>query len=195
MIKSADTHHPILHVISERWSPRSFSPLEPDKSVLMRLFEAARWAPSSSNTQPWYFVVGTPENPETHEKILSSLNPNNARWAKNAPVLALAVMNALRINGKPNRWAPYDLGQAVANLAVQATAEGLYVHQMAGFNRQTAAALFHFPEGYEAMTAIAIGYLGRAEALEDDLYQKEVAPRDRKELTDFVFTGDWGNPF
>lgn len=195
MIKSADTQYPLLHVISERWSPRSFSPLEPEKSVLMRLFEAARWAPSSSNGQPWFFLVGTSENPETHEKILSTLNPGNALWAKNAPVLVIAVMNALRTNGKPNRWAPYDLGQAVANLAVQATAEGLYVHQMAGFNRQTAAELFHLPEGYEAMTAIAIGYLGRAEALEDELYDKEVAPRDRKDFSEFVFTGEWGKPY
>ncbi len=195
MKKSADTHYPILRAISDRWSPRSFSPQEPEKATLLRLFEAARWAPSSMNRQPWYFIVGTPESPETLQNILSTLNPGNAHWAQHAPVLAIAVMHALRDNGKPNRWAPYDLGQAVANLSIQATEEGLYVHQMGGFDRDKAAQLFRLPDGYEAMTAMAIGYIGRADALEADLFEREVAPRERKELHEFVFDGAWGKAY
>jgi nitroreductase len=194
MIKSANTQYSILPAISERWSPRSFSPQEPEKETLMRLFEAARWAPSSMNRQPWFFIVGTWTEAETYEKILSTLNPGNAVWAQDAPVLAITVMNGLRDNGKPNRWAPYDLGQSVANLSIQATADGLYVHQMGGFDREKAANLFHIPEGHEAMTAMAIGYLGRAGALDGDLYERESAPRTRKEIDEFVFNGEWGNP-
>jgi nitroreductase len=195
MTKSAETQFDILPEISERWSPRSFSPQEPDKTTLMRLFEAARWAPSSMNLQPWFFIVGTSESQDVYQQILSTLTPTNAQWAKDAPVLVIAVMNTLRVNGKPNRWAPYDLGQSVANLSIQATAEGLYVHQMGGFDRQKAAELFHLPEGHEAMTAIAIGYLGRAETLDDELYERELAPRTRKDFSEFVFDGEWEKSF
>lgn len=195
MTKSANTQYPILPAISERWSPRSFTGEVPEKETLMRLFEAARWAPSSMNGQPWFFIVGTANSPETYQAILSTLNPGNAEWAKSAPILLISVMNALRTNGKPNRWAPYDLGQAVANLATQATAEGLYVHQMGGFDRNKAAELFHLPEGHEAITAIAIGYLGQPDALDDELREREVAPRSRKELNTFVFDGEWEKAF
>ena len=195
MTKSANTQFPILPAISERWSPRSFSEQIPTRETLMHLFEAARWAPSSMNGQPWFFIVGTANSPETYQAILSTLNPGNAEWAKSAPVLLISVMNALRTNGKRNRWAPYDLGQAVANLATQATAEGLFIHQMGGFNREKAAELFHFPQGYEAMTAIAIGYLGDPEVLVEDLYEREIGPRSRKDFKEFVFGGDWGKAF
>lgn len=195
MIKSANAQYPIMEEISERWSPRSFSPQEPDKETLMSLFEAARWAPSGMNRQPWFFIVGSWGQPETYQKILSTLNPGNASWAKDAPVLAITVMDALRDNGKPNRWAAYDLGQAVANLSIQAMAEKLYVHQMGGFDRSKAAELFHLPEGHEAMTAMAIGYLGRADALNEDFFTREVTPRTRKYVDEFVFGEDWNTPF
>lgn len=195
MLKSAKTQYPILPAISERWSPRSFSPQVPDKAVLMRLFEAARWAPSAMNAQPWYFIIGSADTPDTHQKIFSTLRENNQRWAQHAPVLVLAVMNALRENGQPHRWAAYDLGQSVANLSIQATAEGLSVHQMGGFDREKAAELFHLPEGYEAMTAIAIGYAGSADALSGETYEQEVSPRTRKGFSEFIFGAEWGKPF
>lgn len=195
MTKSANTQYPILPAISERWSPRSFSKQMPEKETLMRLFEAARWAASSGNRQPWFFIVATKDNPELYEKLFSTLRPKNQLFADSAPVLVMAVMYTLRNGDKYNLWAPYDLGQAVSNLATQATAEGLFVHQMAGFDREMATNLFHLPEGYEPMTVMTIGYLGEPEALEGDFYEREVAPRERRDFAEFVFNGDWGKVF
>lgn len=191
--KTAETSAPIHDVISRRWSPRAFDshPVEPEK--LRSLFEAARWAASSYNAQPWYFIVATKDEPVNFKKILDCFVEFNQSWAKNAPVLALSVARLkFDHNGDPNRYAFHDVGQAAANLALQATHLGLQVHQMAGILPDKARQIFGIPDGYEAVAGFAIGYPGDHDALPDQLRQRELEPRSRKPLASFVFTGKWG---
>jgi nitroreductase len=191
--KTAETSAPIHDVISRRWSPRAFDsrPVEPEK--LRSLFEAARWAASSYNAQPWFFIVATKDDPENFKKILDCFVEFNQGWAKNAPVLALSVARLkFEHNGDPNRHAFHDVGQAAANLALQATHLGLQVHQMAGILPDKARQIFGIPDGYEAVAGFAIGYPGDHNVLPDQLRQRELEPRSRKPLASFVFTGKWG---
>jgi nitroreductase len=188
---------PIHDVVSHRWSPRSFDsrPVEPEK--LRSLFEAARWASSSYNAQPWFFIVATKSDPEAYKKVLDCFVEFNQGWAKGAPVVGLSVARLNFEDGRPNRHAFHDVGQASANLAIQATAHGLQVHQMAGILPDKARELFAIPDGYEAVAGIALGYEGHASALPEQLRDREVAPRARKPLDSFVFAGKWGatSPF
>jgi len=192
--KPAETSVPVHNLIRDRWSPRAFDsrPVEPEK--LRSLFEAARWAASSYNAQPWSFVVATKDDPENYKKILNCLVEFNQGWAKSAPVVALSVARMkFEHNGAPNHHAFHDVGQAAANLALQATALGLQVHQMAGILPEKAREIFGIPEGYEAVAGFAIGYPGNPASLPDQLREQEHAPRSRKPLNSFVFTGKWGN--
>lgn len=194
-IKTAMTDDPILDLIKERWSPRAFShlPVEPEK--LRSLFEAARWAASAGNEQPWHFIIAARDNSEEFLRILHCLNESNQVWAKSAAVLGIAVAKmTFGISNKPYRHAFHDLGQAWANLAIQATALGLHVHPMAGFNVEKARTELGVPEGYEPVTAFAIGYLGDPGLLpeEGNLRQRETTPRTRKSIREFVFSGRWG---
>ncbi|MDO8970254.1 MAG: nitroreductase family protein, partial [Saprospiraceae bacterium] len=134
MNKPATNLHPIHDLLKNRWSPRAYSAQPVEKQHLLSLFEAARWAPSSGNMQPWTFIVTTLADPEPHAKLVAALGERNQMWAKHAPVLVLSIVQRDREPGKPNLWATYDLGQSVAHLSVQATALGLFVHQMAGFD-------------------------------------------------------------
>jgi nitroreductase len=193
--KVAVTSAPIHDVLRNRWSPRAFDgrPVGPEK--VRSLLEAARWASSSYNAQPWRFIVGTGDDPATFKRILDTLIEVNRSWAKNASVLILTVAKLkFDHNGEPNRHALYDVGQAAANLATQATDLGLGVHQMAGFSPEKARELFHIPDGYEAVSALAVGYPGDPASLPDPLRERELAPRERKPLAAFVFSGDWGKP-
>jgi nitroreductase len=184
----------VIHdLIAHRWSPRAFEsrPVEPDK--LRSLFEAARWAASSYNAQPWYFIVGTKDDPENYKKVLDSFVEFNQGWAKNAPVVALSVAeHKMPKDGSLNRHAFHDVGQAAANLALQATALGLQVHQMAGIVPEKARQIFSIPADYEAVAGFAIGYPGDPATLPDQLRERENAPRSRKPASSFVFTGNWG---
>jgi len=195
MEKPAQTDYPILELLKRRWSPRAFSDrmVEPEK--LLSLFEAARWAPSSFNEQPWYFVLATREKPEEHAQLLSCLVEKNQEWACLAPVLVVSVAK-LRFDrtGKPNRHAFHDLGMAMGNLLIQATALDLCVHQMAGFSPEKVEELYHIPREFEAVTAIAIGYAGDVEALLESFRASELGPRSRKPIQSFVFEGQWGQP-
>src|SRR5881394_2967613 len=136
MEREVDVRHPIHELLRRRWSPRAFDPNKPVESEKLRAcFEAARWAPSSFNEQPWSFIVATRDKPQEYAKLLACLVEKNQSWARSAPVLMIGATSLLWArNGKPNRHAFYDLGQAVAHLTVQATAQGLYLHQMAGFS-------------------------------------------------------------
>ena len=195
MEKTAETQVPIHELIRRRWSPRAFLdlPVEPDK--LLSLFEAARWAASASNEQPWAFLVASQQDPKNYEGMLSVLVDFNRGWANKAPVLILALAHAkFDRDGKPNRHAFYDLGQAAANLSLQATALGLTTHQMAGFNAEAARERFAVPEGWEPVSVIALGYAGDPNSLAENLRQREIAPRHRKPLEKFVFSGAWGHP-
>lgn len=196
MHKPAPADHPIHEILRERWSPRAFDRRRPvPREVLLSLLEAARWAPSANNEQPWSFVVGTREDPATFQRILACLNPRNQRWAAHAPVLLLTVTHRVaEASGRPNRHAYHDLGLAVAQLTLQAVAQGLAVHQMAGFNPEVAREAFGIPDGWDPVTVVAVGYPGSPEELPEDLRERELAPRRRKPLAAFVFTGRWGQP-
>ncbi|MGC2765662.1 MAG: nitroreductase family protein [Candidatus Acidiferrum sp.] len=195
MNKPAATDHPVHELIRERWSPRAFSDKVVPAEVLRSLFEAARWAPSSSNEQPWAFIVATKEDSATHGKVLSTLVEANQSWAKHAPVLGIAVSElAFARTGKPNRNAFYDTGAAMAHLTTEATARGLFVHQMAGFDPQKAIQVFSIPAGWEPIAAFAIGYPGEVQSLPETLRERELAARTRKPLAEFVMSGNWGQP-
>ena len=193
MNKPAPTEFPVHDLIRDRWSPRAFSDKPVEPAILASLFEAARWAPSSNNEQPWAYLVATKDNPQDFAKMLSVLVDFNAGWAKSAPVLVLAMSRLKFPNANPNRNAFYDTGAATALLSVEATARGLAVHQMAGFDPAKAKQVFQIPEDCEAIAAIAIGYPGDPTSLPKPLHDREVAPRTRKPLSEFVMSGHWGH--
>ena len=194
MKKPAPVQFPINELILNRWSPRAFADKPVSAEILCSLFEAARWAASSNNEQPWAYITATRDDKENHEKMLGTLVEFNASWAKNAPVLAIAVSN-LRFskNDTPNRNAHYDTGAATALLSVEATARGVAVHQMAGFDPEKARTAFNIPAGWEAIAALAIGYPGDPTSLPDKLKERELAPRTRKPISEFVMAGHWGH--
>jgi nitroreductase len=193
MEKLADTTHPIEPLLQRRWSPRAFANRPVESEKLLRLWEAARWSASCANQQPWYFIVATQEDEVEYTRLLSCLRENNQQWASRAPVLMVSVAKlSFDMNGQPNRYAFHDVGLAVANLIVQATALGLYVHQMAGFYPEKVRELYGVPEDFEPVAGIVLGYPGDAAALPEDLQQRELAPRVRRPLETFVFQGAWG---
>jgi nitroreductase len=180
-------------LIRRRWSPRTYADKEVPAAELKRLFEAARWAASSSNEQPWRFLVGR-RGDETYQKIFNALVEFNQSWAKSAPVLVLSVAKKVFTNnGKPNAYGMHDTGAASATLALQATADGLHTHSMAGFDREQARASFAIPSDYEIGAVTAIGYFGDPASLPEHLQKMEVSPRQRKPLEEFVFS-DWEKP-
>jgi len=193
MHNPAPTEHPVHEVIQNRWSPRAFGGQTIPAAVLRSLFEAARWAPSSSNQQPWAYIVATKDDQENFDKILSVLVPFNAGWAKEASALAIAVAELKFANGNPNRNAYYDVGAASLQLSIEATARGLVVHQMAGYDPEKARQVFDIPADWDAIAAMAIGYPGDPTSLPAPLKEREVAPRSRKPLSSFVMTGKWGH--
>jgi len=195
-IKNASTAHLIHELLATRWSPYAFDPSRPvSRYDLQALFEAARWAPSSYNEQPWSYIVATKDEPDEFERLLSCLVEPNQVWAKEAPVLALGVTNhKFKRNGKENRAAVHDLGLASANLSVEATARGLFVHQMIGILPDKARELYGIPADADALTGLAIGYKADPDTLPDALIERDLTPRQRKPLDQFVFGGSWGEP-
>ncbi len=191
--KPADTQYPIDDdMIRQRWSPLAFSNRLVEQELLCSVLEAARWAASSFNEQPWSFIIATRDNEAEFERLLSCLAEGNQEWARNAPVLMISVAKLhFERNGLENRHAFHDVGAAAATLALQAAALGLFIHQMAGFDVEKARELFSIPVGYEPVAAIALGYQGEPQTLSEKLQQREVAPRSRKVLEKFVFTGSW----
>jgi len=193
MEKPADIQYPIHDLIKRRWSPRAFSDRSIKPETLQSLLEAARWAPSSNNEQPWSFIVAAKDDPDEFGRLLSCLVEGNSLWAQHAPVLMVSVARlSFEDDGQPNRHAFHDVGQAVANLIVQATALGLMVHQMAGFHPDKVRELYSVPKEFEPVAAMALGYPGDPQSLPDKLKKRELAPRERKPITEFVFTGRWG---
>jgi nitroreductase len=185
---------PINDLISHRWSPRAFDAKPVEKEKLRSLFEAARWAASSYNAQPWSFIVATKDDPENYHKVLSTFVEFNQAWAKNAPVVAISVAaHKMPHDGSQNRHAFHDVGQAAANLSLEATSLGLQVHQMAGIIPDKAREVFGIPENFEAVAGIALGYPGDPLKLpEGRLRDTETGKRERKPASSFVFTGKWG---
>ncbi len=196
MIKRAKPDHPVHEVIEKRWSPYAFANREVSEEDLFSLFEAARWAPSSYNEQPWSYIVATRAQRSGFERLLSCLVEGNQLWAKAASILALGVATLnFKRNDKPNKAAIHDLGLAAGNLVLEATVRGLSVHQMIGILPDRARELYEIPDGSEAVTGIAIGYAGDPDALPDHLKERDLAPRERRPLSNFVFGSSWGSPF
>jgi len=185
---------PIHDLISNRWSPRAFDARPVELEKLRSLFEAARWAASSYNAQPWSFIVATKDDPENFKRVLETFVEFNQGWAKNAPVVALSVAaHKMPHDGSQNRHAFHDVGQAATTLALQATALGFQVHQMAGIIPDKARQIFSIPADYEAVAGFAIGYPGDPMPLpEGRLRDTETGARQRKPASEFVFTGKWG---
>ncbi len=192
MIASSD--HPVHELIARRWSPYSFAQRPVADEDLRSLFEAARWAPSSYNEQPWSYLVATQADDENFERVLSCLVETNQLWAKRAPVLALGITRTLfKRNDKPNRAAMHDLGLASAGLVLEATARGLCVHQMIGIEPEKARRLFAIPKEHEALTGIAIGYPGEDPGLAADIRQRDAKRSGRRPISEFVFGARWGS--
>ncbi len=186
------TDHPIHALLGSRWSPYAFAP---DRDVstedLTSLFEAARWTMSSYNEQPWRFIVGVRSRDRpTWDQVLSVLLEGNQIWAKNAPVLVLGILvqNFAR-NGKINTAAAHDLGAAAASITFEATARGLNVHQMIGIDPEKARDTFALPDSFEPLTALAIGYAGAPEAVDEAIALRDARPRTRKPLQEIILRG------
>jgi nitroreductase len=194
MHKPAPSQHPIHDLLAHRWSPRAFADKAIEPAVLRSLFEAARWAPSSNNEQPWAYVVATKDATESFDRILGTLVEFNQNWAKHAPVLAIAVAAlAFAKNGAPNRNALYDVGAATAFLSLEATSRGLFVHQMAGFDVEKARHVLAIPAGWDPIAALAIGHPGDPSTLSQPYRDREISPRSRKPVAEFVMGGKWGH--
>ena len=195
MDKPAPVDHPIHDLLRQRWSPRAFAERPVAPALVRSLLEAARWAPSCFNEQPWAVLVAAREEAEEYRRLLECLVPANQTWAKRAPVLLLSVARrAFARNGKPNRHALHDVGLAMGNLTVEATARGLVVHQMAGIDVDRCRETYQIPEDWEPVTGLALGYPGDPAVLPEELREREQAPRQRKPLAEWVFTGRWESP-
>ena len=192
-LKHAPGVEGMVEHILHRWSPRAYADRDVPAEDLKKGFEAARWAASSFNEQPWRFLVGR-RGDATYQKIFDSLVQFNQNWVKSAPVLILSVARKhFAHNGQINRHSWHDTGAAMANFVLQITALGLHAHSMAGFDHQKAKAAFHIPDDFETVAVTAVGYLGDPEALPEEMRKSEVAPRERKDLKEFVFS-DWEKP-
>lgn len=196
MQKQAQTSVPIHWPIANRWSPRAFGTAPVSAVDLTKILEAARWAPSCFNEQPWAFLVATKDQPEEFQKALSCLVEFNQGWAKNAHVLIFGLAHKVsNHNGKPNPYAWHDLGLATSQLILEGESLGLRTHAMAGIQADRVREVFGVPDDFEPVTALAIGRPGDPENLPEPLLVKEKAPRERKSLDQIAFGGQFGKPF
>ena len=188
--RRAVTDAPLITPLVERWSPRAYdSGADVDPEVVRTILEAARWAPSASNTQPWRFIVAR-RGSRAFATVHAALNGRNREWADSAALLIVNVAEAVGPDGLPRRWATYDLGQAVAHLTVQAQHEGLHTHQMGGFDAARIHDAFDLDARLEIISITAIGVLGDADTLSEPLREREAAPRRRMPLDELVLSGE-----
>lgn len=194
MHKPAETRFEVHPLIRDRWSPVCFSSKRIEPEILGQLFEAARWAPSSYNEQPWAFCIATQDQPAEFAALLGCLMDANQVWAKRAYALVISVAKlAFDRNGKPNRHAFHDVGLATQNLFTQATSLGIFCHPMAGFDIDKARTKLAIPATHEASTAIAIGYpADDLSQFDAGLQQRDQSGRSRKPLSSVVYTGKFG---
>lgn len=184
----------VHRLIRSRASSRVYDPERPvPPEMIAALLEAARWAPSSGNGQPWRYLVFDDRVPDAREAARSCLVPGNAVWANRAPVLLLGVAREIRAGGKTNRYAKHDLGLADQNILLQAVAMGLHCRPMGGFDKEKAASLFELPVGHQPLIMIALGFPGRLEDLPQEVQEKEAQERTRHGIDEFAFHGSWGS--
>ena len=185
-VKIPTTEYPVLELIKNRWSARAFADTPLTDETVHTLFEAASWAASANNEQPWQYIYahrGTPG----FDQLWNCLMPGNQPWAKNAAVLILSVARkTYAANGNPNAYSWHDLGMANATLFLQATAMDIYGHPMAGFSKDKAKEALQLTDDQEAVCMIALGYLAAPEVLEEPFLTREVTARTRKELKEIV---------
>jgi nitroreductase len=194
--KFASTHPKVHELFRQRWSPRAFADKEVSSDDLKAVLDAAHWAASSFNEQPWRFIVASKKDPASYQKLLEVLVPFNQAWAKTAPVLiVMAAKKAFTQSNQPNKFALHDAGAALGYLFLQATALGLHAHGMAGLDPDKARQIFHIPGDYEVGAAIALGYLGSPEQLTPEQQKTELGPRTRKPLSEIVFGTVWEQPY
>ena len=187
MINKTKNTNPFNSLIENRWSTRAFKPTKIDQNKLNSILEAGTWAPSAFNEQPWRFIVGQKGN-ETFDKILDCLVEWNQKWASGADVLVLNIgRRNFTHNNKPNPTFEYDLGQAVAFMAIEAVNQDLSSHQMSGFDAAKAADIFNLGDGFKAVSVIAIGQYGITNELADEFKESDKAPRERKAFDSLVF--------
>jgi nitroreductase len=192
--KWADTNPAVHELIRARWSPRAFSDQAVSTADLETILEAGRWAASSYNEQPWRFLVARKSDP-AFKRFLDLLMPANQAWAKDAQVLIItAAKKTFSHNGSPNHYGMHDAGQAFANMMLQATALGLHMHGMGGFDHARARTELGIPDDCEVGAAAALGYRGSPDQLSEHYRKSEVAHRTRKPLQEIAFSGGWGNP-
>jgi nitroreductase len=195
MNKTATSQYPIHPLLAGRWSPRAFDARPVEPAELRSLLEAARWAASSFNEQPWRFIVARREDSVEFAKLLACLVEANRVWARDAGALVLTVAKRrFTRNDQVNRVAEHDIGLAVANLTLQAEELGLRVHQMAGVDLAQAREAYAIPDGYDPLTAVAIGHAGDPGRLPEALREAEQEPRERRPQREFVFGSTWGRP-
>jgi nitroreductase len=196
--KPAPVAHPVNDPdIRRRWSPRAFEDRAVEREKILCLLEAARWAPSCFNEQPWRYLVFDGSDQEAMEKARACLVEGNA-WALKAPVLMISIArNNFTYNEQPNRTAQHDVGLGSENLVLEAVAQGLVAHQMAGFHVEQARTEFHIPEDYTVLAMIAVGYpyRGSLDELSEKARAGELAPRSRRPLSEIAFAGTWDNPY
>ncbi len=193
MEKRVNAQFPIHDLLARRWSPRAFDDRPVEVDALRTLLEAARWAPSSNNEQPWRFIVATKDHETGWNRLFDCLAEGNQKWTVLAPVLMLSVASMhFEDDGKPNRHAFHDTGLATENLVLQATASGLVAHQMAGFDVEKARVDLRIPAGYEPVVMIAVGYPGNPDILPERLRERELRPRSRRPIGEWTFGGQWG---
>lgn len=193
MDKPTLNDHPLHELLRARWSPVAFSERLVPRETLLSVLEAARWAPSAYNAQPWHIILATRDDAAEFERLAQCMVEPNQRWARHAPVLMLLVAERnYAHNNQPNAHYWYDTGQAAAHLTVEATAAGLVVHQMAGFVPAQARTTYAIPDTHEPAAMLALGYPGDPVELPEDLQKRDAAPRQRKPLASFVFGGTWG---
>lgn len=196
MSKQAQPDHPIHELIANRWSPYCYEPRPVEPEKLASCLEAARWAASSYNEQPWSFIAATRDDEVEFPRLLGCLTEANQAWARNSGVLLLGVVSThFSRNNKPNRVSLHDLGLAAGNICLQATALGLSVHQMAGVDLEKARQVYSIPLTHIPVTAIAIGYAASLDTADPELAERDRASRPRKPLKDFVFRGEWNQSF
>jgi nitroreductase len=184
-IKIPQTVGPIIAAITHRWSPRSFSARLIAESDVETILEAATWAFSASNEQPWRYIYahrGTP----LFAQLEGLLMPGNQIWAKNAAVLMVSMIQTTNAAGKPNNWAMHDLGAANFALMLQANALDIYGHVMGGFDQPRTVSELELPEGLTPVAMIALGYRDAAEKLPEPFLTRELAPRSRKLVSEIV---------
>lgn len=187
MSNTRTSEYPIDKQFLERWSPRAFADRPVTQEQLLTLFEAARWAPSGSNLQPWRFFYGVRGEPE-FDTLLSLLVPFNEGWAKNAGALVIIASVTSFDGSRPVNTHSFDAGSAFFSLALQAHNSGLVAHGMAGIDYEKTPVVLGFPENLKAEVAVAIGYQGDASTLPEGL-QKRETPSQRQPLADLIYKG------